>query len=317
MSVDPRLETQTQPSLSAAGRASLAVAEMRQTLLRQLWQTALGSAEGEGMDGGVSLSAPGFDQSLAGFNLEALLAMQGEARETPPPPAGAAVGNGDDGGLSLGPNAIYADDINAAARRTGLSPAMLAAIIGAEAASRDGVWDPASRNPRSSAAGLTQFLSSTWITEAQRSGTYLNGVASRSGWLDADGRVRAQAEGALLSLRFDPRASIEAAADYADANLDQLRRQGHVGANASPETLAKVAYLAHHLGAGDAARFLDGRISPERARTLLNSQIGQSAASARIEAAGGASAVAHRQWLTAYVDRKIDLDRYQRTDAVA
>ena len=65
-----------------------------------------------------------------------------------------------DGSLRLGANQAMAPAIESAAQRTGLPAAALAAIIEAEAAKRkDGSWNAASRNPRSTAAGLTQFLS--------------------------------------------------------------------------------------------------------------------------------------------------------------
>ena len=48
---------------------------------------------------------------------------------------------------------------------------------------KGGRWQVMSRNPRSSAAGLGQFLSGTWIGEAQRKGTYLNEVARTRGWI--------------------------------------------------------------------------------------------------------------------------------------
>ncbi|WP_277681448.1 hypothetical protein, partial [Saccharomonospora azurea] len=115
----------------------------------------------------------------------------------------------------------------------------------------------------------------------------------------------------LLALRFDPRASIEAAADYARTNLSALEKQGLAHDGLPPEDLAKRAYLAHHLGASDAVKFLSGGLAPARARVLLASQIGGDAAAHRIQAAGNAAA-AHRQWLTAYVDRKVRIEDHQR-----
>ena len=307
--------------LSPAARATLAWSDMRQEMLRQLWQAALGDAED---DNAAAASGAGFSAQL-GIDPAILFALQGA--ELPPegldaPDSFASRGLdplnfGDDGApLELKDNAVYQPMLENAGARTGLSPAMLAAIVNAEAASRNGMWDPNSRNPRSTAAGLTQFLSSTWESETERPGTWLNGVARERGWLDSNGQVRPAAREDLLALRFDPRASIEAAADYAHANLRALEKQGLVHDGLSSGELAKRAYLAHHLGVGDATRFLSGGLAPARARVLLASQIGGSAAASHINAAGNATD-AHRQWLTAYVDRKIRVEDHQRRTITA
>lgn len=304
------------PNLSPETKAALVWSDMRQEMLRQLWQAALGDANGSGSPAengmGLALQFPGIDPSV-------LLALQGAETAAPSGAAGtqAASGispfafTGENGELDLKDNAVYQPLLEAAGARTGLPPSMLASIINAEAATRNGVWDPNSRNPRSTAAGLTQFLASTWESETERPGTWLNSVAAERGWLNAKGRVRPEAREQLLALRFDPRASIEAAADYALANLRALEKQGLVHDGLSAGEMAKRAYIAHHLGAGDAARFLTGGLAPARARALLASQIGGAAAAARIQSAGNATA-AHRQWLTAYVDSKIRVDDHQR-----
>lgn len=299
-------------SLSPEAKAAVAIAEMRQKMLQQLWQAVLSdtgdnSSEGSADSGGAGGNAFG---GLLTPGLQALIAAQTDSASRDSF-VFSDTANGPTGPLNLGTNASYSDEINAAASRTGLPPSMLAAIIGAEADTKGGQWDPYSRNPRSSAAGLTQFLDSTWLSQAERPGTYLNTLAANNGWLGANGRVLAGAQSTLLDLRYNPRASIEAAADYARTNLQALQQRGLVPQDAGPETLAKVAYLAHHLGSADAARFLGGNIDPNRARALLRSQIGASAADQRIDSTGNAT-LAHRQWLTSYVDKKIDLDRYQK-----
>lgn len=322
---------QAAPRLSAEARVALAWSDMRQEMLRQLWQAALGDAEGSAPGSGGAPGVSAFSAQL-GIDPAILLALQGSTgalehvRPSPedasfPAPASSGSGaasasqgfrsSGASGALDLEGNAIYQPYLEGAAARTGLSAAMLAAIVSAEAATRDGVWNPNSRNPRSTAAGLTQFLASTWESETERPGTWLNGIAHERGWLDANGKVRAAAREDLLALRFDPRASIEAAADYAHANLSALEKQGLVPGGLSDGELAKRAYLAHHLGVGDAARFLTKGLSSARARVLLASQIGGGAAASHIQAAGNA-ADAHRQWLTAYVDRKIRVEDHQR-----
>jgi hypothetical protein len=212
-------------------------------------------------------------------------------------------------GLSLGANARFASALTLAESRTGIPATALAAIVDAEAAkTSDGSWNTMSRNPRSSAAGLGQFLSGTWEHLAETSGSWLNQVASERGWLDGRGKVLAGARSELLALRYDGQASILGVADLAKLNLTRLEQSG-IRVNTDAETLAKSAYLSHHLGLGDAKKFLAGGIEPERARMLLAAQIGGGAANARIAASGNATQ-AHRQWLLGFIDRRIRPEQF-------
>jgi hypothetical protein len=205
---------------------------------------------------------------------------------------------------TLGPNQAYAPWLRAAADRTGVPGPAIAAIVGAEAAKgHDGRWLPLSRNPRSSAAGLGQFLARTWIGEAERAGTWLHQLASVNGWLSAQGRVRREAHSALLALRYDARAAIETVADHARHNLAQLRTAG-ASAGESLEAMTRTAYVAHHLGIGDAIHFLRGALDPARAARLLVAQIGVKAAADRIARSVDAT-VAHRSWLTDFIARAV------------
>lgn len=213
------------------------------------------------------------------------------------------------GALALGPNSQHEAAIKAAADRTGIPAEALASIIDAEAGKRkDGTWNTSSRNPRSSAAGLTQFLSSTWESEAERPGTFLNNLARANNWLTEKGQVRGDARATLLSLRLDARCSIEAAADYANANVATIRKAGVKVAN-DPSSFARVAYLGHHLGAGDAIDYLTGGLSKDRANKLLCAQIGRERAHQRIREEGCAAA-AHRAWLAEYVNRHVDPSKF-------
>ncbi|WP_033921449.1 hypothetical protein [Sphingomonas sp. 37zxx] len=209
----------------------------------------------------------------------------------------------------LGANAQFGQALVAAAERTKLPAAVLAAIVDAEAAkTRDGAWQPTSRNPRSSAAGLGQFLGGTWQSEAERPGTWLHDTAVRQGWLGSNGRVLPGAKSALLALRYDATASIHATADYATRSLSHLKQAGiAVGGNLA--TIAHAAYLGHHLGTADAVRFLTDGLDSGRAKRLLGAQIGSGAADRRIGEASSAAS-AHRSWLLDFVSRKVQPDRF-------
>ncbi|HHW9082592.1 TPA: LysM peptidoglycan-binding domain-containing protein [Salmonella enterica] len=96
--------------------------------------------------------------------------------------------------LMLGKNVIYWNEIIRASERSGIIPQSIAAVIHSEAAKyRGGVWKPTSvckdskkstkENTvyKSSAAGMTQFLNGTWMTETLRDGTYLYEKATEQG----------------------------------------------------------------------------------------------------------------------------------------
>lgn len=284
--------------LSSPERANLLYGAARQASNEQLWRSMLGEREPG--------SAPRVGPSALDLStLVAALLEQPAAQ----PASGQSVSPAATGALTLGPNAAHAPAIQSAAARTGIPPAALAAIVDAESARlADGSWNAGSRNPRSSAAGLGQFLSGTWVGEAERRGTWLNGVATQRGWLDRDGKVAAAVRAPLLALRFEPGASIQATADYARRSLDTLGRAG-VSIGSDTSGIARAAYLGHHLGTGDAIRFLRGGLGDERAARLLSAQVGPRAAAERIADAGEAG-VAHRQWLLRYVERRVQPDRF-------
>ena len=316
--------------LQPAQRADLIYREAQSELAQSLWRAAIGDEEraggaagsrnagglGFGLDSLLALVAPdggvarmhcGCPHAPTPSNVDAAPAVAEPAAPTPTAAASASPVPVAENGL--GPNARYGGHLNSAAERTGIPAPALAAIIDAEAArGAGGAWNCHSRNPRSSAAGLGQFVTRTWIGEAERSGTWLNAEAARRGWLDGSGQVTASARSSVLALRYDPEASIEATADYAAHNLERLRRSGiEVGDDVAD--IARSAYLAHHLGPGDAVRFLARGLDDGRAGRLLSAQIGASGASRRIADAGDASA-AHRSWLLSYVDRRIRPERF-------
>ncbi len=306
--------------MSPSEKAALIYSQAQSDVTSRLWRAALGSQDDAEQD---AQSA----QRCETFNLDSLLSLLAprsarasaatdpgphadpSATESPPAvaPQPAAASGGPVAGL--GPNAAYRGVIDAAAERTGLPPAALAAIVDAEAGKNcDGKWNTTSRNPRSSAAGLGQFLAGTWQSEAERAGTWLNGVASRQGWLGDDGKVLPGARSALLALRYDGTASINATADYALRSVRQLKNAG-ISVGDDIATVARAAYIGHHLGTGDAIRFLKGGLDSGRARTLLDAQVGAASANRRIAATGDAAS-AHRSWLLDYVDRHVTPGRF-------
>ena len=309
----------TAANLTPEQKARLIYSEARGELSGRLWRAALGDADESETAGKFPGQAyPTAKAGLLGLDgLLALLEPKGQAVPAEAPAAATSAGpealpeTGDVAVQAMreGPNARYAGMLDAAAARTGVPAPALAAIVDAEAAKgAGGSWQPYSRNPRSSAAGLGQFLSGSWEGEAERSGTWLNATAQANGWLDGRGQVTSESRAALLALRYDPRASIETVADYARANIDALRGSGVQIGNDVPQ-VARAAYLGHHLGLGDARRFLAGGLEPDRARRLLGAQVGSAEAERRIAGAGGAVA-AHRTWLLDYVGRHVRPDRF-------
>jgi hypothetical protein len=206
--------------------------------------------------------------------------------------------------LTLGPNEQYRADILGAARYYHLTPHSVAASIGAEVGER---WNPDAQNRGTNAVGLMQFLPDTWIGEAERSGSFLNGVARRLGFLDERGRMIPSQRRQFLAIRNNPSASIWAGADYAAHNLEILQRQGYV-LNATPAAMARYAYIAHHQGLGGARSFLRG-IGGDYVRAFRQNL--SPANQARYLAANNNDiSRAYRNFLSDYVDGRVDVTRY-------
>lgn len=129
--------------------------------------------------------------------------------------------------------------------------------------------DPTARASGSSAAGLYQFTSGTWLQTLDR-----HAARHGMGWADAaiaGGRVadpgmRAQ----VMALRYDADASALMAAELASDNRAEL------SATLGREPDASELYLAHFLGIGGAREFL----------SALAADPGQSAAAILPQAAG-------------------------------
>lgn len=124
-----------------------------------------------------------------------------------------------------------------------------------EKAAAESSFDPDARAPTSSATGLFQFIESTWLDVVKRYGDRhgLGHLAERietgSGGRPQVGDPALRAE--ILDLRRDPTLASVMAGELARENQAYIERS--TGAAAGPTDL----YMAHFLGAGDAARFLN------------------------------------------------------------
>jgi LysM repeat protein len=230
----------------------------------------------------------------------------------PPTPGGTSDRFGADN-LKLGVNDDFADAIKEAAEKTGMACQTVAAIINAEAAKdRGGKWLANSKAGTSTASGLTQFLDGTWRDEAQRAGGLLNAEAKALGLVSAANAILNSVK--LLALRFDPRMSILAGADFARNNIAVMRRAGVIGGSIDPAGLAKLAYLAHHEGAPGAIKFLKGDMSYVKQATF-NANVAASNRASFMARGGQNLGRAYRIFLAEYVDRNIVVTNFMKTVA--
>lgn len=233
----------------------------------------------------------------------------------PPPPVQPVndTGTSTETQLELGISEVYRTALLKAKARCSIDAAALAALIDAEAGRipvgpEKGRWDPRAFNASSGAAGLTQFIASTWIGHAAIAGTALRQAGQAAGLLDAAGRAVDGATEELLQLRFDPTLSIISAAEYGMMNLKGLIAKGLLSAGETDDRKAWFMYLAHHEGLGGASGFLQST----RTYSLidLERQVG-SAKSAALVARHGDANAAYRAWLKGYIDEKIQPGRFR------
>jgi hypothetical protein len=128
--------------------------------------------------------------------------------------------------------------------------------------------NPAAKAKTSSAAGLYQFTSGTWMDLVKRHGEKL-GLGETALSL-RNGSITAAEKNDLLAKRHDPALSSELAARFAIENAQSLQRNGHQKVGSTE------LYIAHFLGPQGANKFLTG----------LNSNPGGAAAQALPQAAG-------------------------------
>lgn len=120
-------------------------------------------------------------------------------------------------------------------------------------AAAESSFNPKAKARTSSATGLYQFIEKTWLSMVKKHGDKY-GLGKYADKIDDSGRVKNSAmRREILALRRDPEKSALLAAEFARENkrlLDQTWG-GQVGATE--------LYLAHFLGAGGAAAFLNAR----------------------------------------------------------
>jgi hypothetical protein len=162
---------------------------------------------------------------------------------------------------------IFSETTLRQARQAGASPAVVSAVRQAsqstgvdfsylmEKAAVESNYDPSAKAATSSATGLYQFTDSTWLDMiAQHGGAHGLGAQAALITVGADGTpmvADAAQRQKILDLRKDPQVAAQMAAELAKDNKTEL--QASVGGRIGGTEL----YLAHFLGAGGAAKFLN------------------------------------------------------------
>lgn len=114
-------------------------------------------------------------------------------------------------------------------------------------------FDPSAKASTSSATGLYQFIERTWLGMVRDHGEKY-GLGEYAQHIDSKARVSDRAmRKEILALRNDPEIASQMAAEFALENKEHLDKTwgGDIGATE--------LYLAHFLGAGGAASFLNAR----------------------------------------------------------
>jgi hypothetical protein len=118
-----------------------------------------------------------------------------------------------------------------------------------------------------------------------------------------------------LAMRMDPDWSINAAADYSNANLKVLLKSGFSLSGLNDMERAKLMYLMHHEGEGCGVLFIKNKLRDRkdgvggiaRLKHVFEMQLGASGADKAaelIDRADGNVEVAYRGWLAQYIDTK-------------
>ena len=121
-------------------------------------------------------------------------------------------------------------------------------------AARESGFQANAKSPTSSAAGLFQFVDSTWLDMVHRFGDkYGVGDLARQISQTSSGKLivaNANVKQQILDLRSDPTLSADLAAEYTKQNQSEVEQA--IGRPLSRGDL----YMAHFLGAGGATEFL-------------------------------------------------------------
>ncbi|MBI1186996.1 MAG: transglycosylase SLT domain-containing protein [Alphaproteobacteria bacterium] len=137
--------------------------------------------------------------------------------------------------------------IDAVARGAAASGADFSALLAT--ARRESALNPSARAGTSSAAGLFQFIESTWLDMVRRHGAD-HGLGRQAAALQA-GNVDPATRRAILDLRFDPELSARMAGELWRENAATL--SSRLGRAPSESEL----YAAHVMGPTGAARLID------------------------------------------------------------
>ena len=133
------------------------------------------------------------------------------------------------------------EQIVRAAEATGVDPVYMMAL-----ADKESSFDTDVKNPASSAQGLFQFVTGTWLemvrTYGAKHGLVEEAVSAKSGGVDTRKRV--------LALRNDPYVASLMAGEL--IKRDRARIEGRIGRELKTTEL----YLAHFLGTASAGKFL-------------------------------------------------------------
>ncbi len=152
-----------------------------------------------------------------------------------------------------GVNAVGASDVRTSIARASQATGVDFDYLLAQAKLESDL-NPNARAGTSSAAGLYQFIGSTWLETLDR-----HGAKHGLGWADAaitkgaggSSVTNSALQSRIMDLRYDPDTSSLMAAELALDNRDALR------ATLGREPDHAELYLAHFLGANGANRFLD------------------------------------------------------------
>jgi hypothetical protein len=265
--------------------------------------------------------------------------------------------------LCLGKNSAHRQTILDAAKRLGLCPQAICALIDCEAdmeieliplVGKDGKpqtdkhskprfrklrerWKTDSLNIQTDAAGLTQFTAGTWLTHVLVPGFYLQEQCSAKGWMRLEKSAKGKLYGVFLladgktttepwhhksdtnvkqclAMRMDPAWSINAAADYGNANLKKLKDAGFKLKGLNDMERAKLMYLMHHEGDTAGPLFIRNELAKGKGgiaalRKKFAQQFGvdgKKESEKKIAAARGDVEVAYRLWLATYLNDKFD-----------